>query len=52
MQTIDLINMKGCKGIKFPDGELHLELEPINRKVCEATKGGITNGEDLFALTR
>lgn len=50
MQTIDLINMKGCKVIKFPDGELHLELEDINRKDCVSIRCRITNSDDLFVL--
>lgn len=50
MQTIDLINMKGFKVIKFPDGELHLELDGINRKDYVSIKCRITNSDDLFVL--
>lgn len=50
MQVIDFINNKGYKVIKFPDGELHLELEPLNRKEPVVVKCRITNGDDLFLL--
>lgn len=50
MQVIDFINDKGYKVIKFPDGELHLELEPLNRKEPVVVKCRITNGDDLFLL--
>lgn len=50
MQTIDLINRKGFKVIEFPDGELHLELEELNRKENVNIRCRITNGNDLFLL--
>lgn len=50
MQVIDFINDKGYKVIKFPDGELHLELEPLNRKEPVVVKCRITNSDDLFLL--
>lgn len=50
MQTIDFINGKGYKVITFPDGELHLELEEINRKDDVDIRCRITNGNNLFLL--
>lgn len=50
MQTIDLINGKGYKVIEFPDGELHLDLEELNRKESVGIICRIINGNDLFLL--
>lgn len=50
MQTIDFINKKGYKVIEFPDGELHLELDEINRKDDVDIICRIKNGNDLFIL--
>lgn len=47
---IDLINRKGCKVIEFPDGELHLELDELNRKEGVNIDCRICNGNDLFLL--
>lgn len=48
MQVIDFINGKGYKLIRFPDGEPHLELEPLNRKEPVSVRCRITNSDDLF----
>ena len=50
MQTINLIDRKGCKVIEFPDGELHLELDGIDRKEEVWIECRICNGNDLFLL--
>lgn len=50
MQTIDFINKKGYKVINFPDGEIHLELDEIDRKNDLDIRCRITNGNDLFLL--
>lgn len=50
MQEIDFINNKGYKVISFPDGELHLVLDSINRKEQVVVKCRITNSNDLFLL--
>lgn len=50
MQTIDLIHKKGCKVIEFPDGELHLVLDELNRKEEVCINCRICNGNDLFLL--
>lgn len=50
MQIIDFINGKGYKVVKFPDGELHLELEALNRKETVAVKCRITNSDELFLM--
>lgn len=50
MQTIDFIHGKGYKVIEFPDGELHLELDELNRKESVSINCRITNANDLFLL--
>lgn len=50
MQVIDFINGKGYKVVKFPDGELHLELDSLNRKEPVAVKCRITNSDELFLM--
>lgn len=50
MQKIDLINRKGCKVIEFPDGELHLVLDELNRKEGVYVYCRICNANDLFLL--
>lgn len=50
MQVIDFINNKGYKLVRFPDGELHLELEPLNRKHPVAVVCRITKSDDLFIM--
>ena len=50
MQTIDFINQKGYKVITFPDGEVHLELDELDRKDEVEVKCRVTNGNDLFLL--
>lgn len=51
MQTIDL-TQKGdsYKVITFPDGEVHSELAPLNRKEDVAVRCRVTNAEELFIL--
>lgn len=50
MQIIDFINKKGYKVLEFPDGELHLELEELNRKEFVDIKCRIKSSNDLFLL--
>lgn len=50
MQVIDFINGKGYKVVKFPDGELHLELDALNRKEAVTIKCRITNSDELFLM--
>lgn len=50
MQVIDFINGKGYKVVKFPDGELHLELDALNRKEMVSIKCRITNSDELFLM--
>lgn len=48
--VINFINGKGYKVIEFPDGELHLELDGIDRKEDVWIECRICNGNDLFLL--
>ena len=50
MQIIDFINGKGYRVINFPDGEVHLQLDPLNRKEGVIVKCRITNATELFLL--
>lgn len=51
MQIIDLTKPgDNYKVITFPDGEVHLELAPLNRKELVGVICRITNGNDLFIL--
>ena len=50
MQIIDFINGKGYQVINFPDGEVHLQLDPLNRKEGVIVKCRITNATELFLL--
>lgn len=51
MQTIDLTKPSdNYKVITFPDGEVHIELAPLNRKEDVAVRCRITNAEELLIL--
>lgn len=50
MQTIDFTQGKGYNVVKFPDGELHLTLDEINRKESVHIDCRICNADDLFLL--
>lgn len=51
MQIIDLTKPSNTfKVMTFPDGEVHLELAPLNRKESVFVHCRITNATDLFIL--
>lgn len=50
MNIIDFTKGIGYKIIRFPDGEVHLQLDEINRKETSKVVMRIRNAEDLFLL--
>lgn len=50
MNVIDFTKGIGYKVIRFPDGEVHLQLEELNRKEGVVVIMRIRNAEDLFLL--
>lgn len=50
MNVIDFTKGIGYKVIRFPDGEVHLQLDEINRKEGVKVVMRIRNAEDLFLL--
>lgn len=50
MNIIDFTKGIGYKVIRFPDGEVHLQLDEINRKETVKVVMRIRNAEDLFLL--
>lgn len=50
MNVIDFTKGIGYKVIRFPDGEVHLQLDEINRKDGVKVVMRIRNAEDLFLL--
>lgn len=50
MNIIDFTKGIGYKVIRFPDGEVHLQLDEINRKETVKVVLRIRNAEDLFLL--
>lgn len=50
MNIIDFTKGVGYKVIRFPDGEVHLQLDELNRKEDVTVIMRIRNAEDLFLL--
>lgn len=50
MNIIDFTKGVGYKVIRFPDGEVHLQLDELNRKEEVGIVMRIRNAEDLFLL--
>lgn len=50
MNIIDFTKGVGYKVIRFPDGEVHLQLDELNRKEEVTVIMRIRNAEDLFLL--
>ena len=50
MNIIDFTKGIGYKVIRFPDGEVHLQLDEINRKEGVKVVMRVRNAEDLFLL--
>lgn len=50
MNVIDFTRGIGYKIVRFPDGEIHLQLEELNRKEGVVIIMRIRNAEDLFLL--
>ena len=50
MNIIDFTKGVGYKIIRFPDGEVHLQIEELNRKEGVIVIMRIRNAEDLFLL--
>lgn len=50
MNKIDFTKGVGYKVIRFPDGEVHLQLDELNRKEPTKVIMRIRNAEDLFLL--
>lgn len=50
MNVIDFTKGIGYKVIRFPDGEVHLQIEELNRKEGVVVIMRIRNAEDLFLL--
>lgn len=50
MNIIDFTKGVGYKVIRFPDGEVHLQIDELNRKEAVKVIMRIRNAEDLFLL--
>ena len=50
MNIIDFTKGIGYKVIRFPDGEVHLQIDELNRKEAVKVIMRIRNAEDLFLL--
>lgn len=50
IQVINLTNQTGCKITTFPDGEKHVTLEELNRRIPVSIYCRITCADDLFCL--
>lgn len=49
-QVINLTNQTGCKITTFPDGEKHVTVDDLNRKIPVSIYCRITCADDLFCL--
>lgn len=50
MQVINLTNQTGCKITTFPDGEKHVTVDELNRRIPVSIFCRITCADDLFCL--
>ncbi|MBD5357323.1 MAG: hypothetical protein HDR88_10020 [Bacteroides sp.] len=49
-QVINLTNQTGCKITTFPDGEKHVTVDELNRRIPVSVYCRITCADDLFCL--
>lgn len=49
-QVINLTNQTGCKITTFPDGEMHVTINELNRRIPVSVYCRITCADDLFCL--
>lgn len=50
MQVINITNQTGCKITTFPDGEKHVTVDELNRRIPVSIFCRITCADDLFCL--
>ena len=50
MQVINITNQTGCKITTFPDGEKHVTVDELNRRIPVSIFCRIACADDLFCL--